>query len=102
LALEVDAHVACALRPGNIEGIQALEPEVSVPAKATGVVYVPAERVRDVAVRGGLARLIGREHGRVVYELDSGRHSLRVLTRLSILLLSKVRSKALTIVASRQ
>jgi hypothetical protein len=101
LALEVDAHVACALRPGNIEEIQALEPEVSVPAKATGVVYVPAERVRDVAVRGGL-RLIGREHGRVVYELDSGRHSLRVRTRLSILLLSKVRSKALTIVASRQ
>ena len=57
-----------------------LELEVKVPANATGVVYVPAERVRDVAVSGGRARLIGREDGRVVYEVDPGRYRFRVAT----------------------
>ena len=53
---------------------------MKVPANATGVVYVPAERVRDVAVSGGRARLIGREDGRVVYEVDPGRYHFRVAT----------------------
>ena len=57
-----------------------IELEVKVPANATGVVYVPAERVRDVAVSGGRARLIGREDGRVVYEVDPGRYRFRVAT----------------------
>jgi alpha-L-rhamnosidase len=61
---------------------------VTVPANATGVVYVPASRRRDVTVtagrRGGATRsvrLIGVEGDRVVYEVRSGRYLFQVAAR---------------------
>jgi alpha-L-rhamnosidase len=65
-----------------------LEVDVTVPANATGRVYVPAPRPEAVTEGGGGAsvaaaqapsvKLVGVEGDRVVYEVGSGRYQFRV------------------------
>ena len=65
-----------------------LELDVTVPANATGRVYVPASRPEAVTETGGGAtvaaalapavRLVGVEGGRVVYDVGSGHYQFRV------------------------
>ena len=65
-----------------------LELDVTVPANATGVVYVPASSAGSVTeIGGGVAvpatrargvRLLRTELGRVIYELGSGSYQFRV------------------------
>ncbi len=69
-----------------------LELDVTVPAGATGKVYVPAPSARVVSeVGAGRAiaaasaagvRYVGVEGGRVVYEVGSGRYQFRVASGL--------------------
>jgi alpha-L-rhamnosidase len=67
-----------------------LELDVTVPANATGRVYVPAPRPEAVTEAGGgrtvpasqaaSVRLVGVEGDRVVYDIGSGRYQFRVGT----------------------
>ena len=57
-----------------------LQLEITVPPNATGLVYVPASRARDVAISGDRARLVGHDDGRVIYEVSPGRNSFRLPT----------------------
>jgi len=69
-----------------------LKLDVTVPAGATGKVYVPAPSASVVsevgagrAIAAGSAagvRLVGTENGRVVYEVGSGRYQFRVASGL--------------------
>ncbi len=65
-----------------------IELDITVPANATGRVYVPAADAKAVTETGGgkpvaadkaaSVKLIGKEGNRVVYEIGSGRYQFRI------------------------